>query len=108
MLRMVSVILVGMLVLTACGGSNDTQAIIAATQAYVAETSDIANVTVDVEAVDGDFARAHVTPPDTNATDPAWVFLKRENGTWHGLTIGTAFAPDDYQQLGIPQDLWLK
>jgi hypothetical protein len=35
------------------------------------------------------------------------VFLKREQGTWGVLTIGSSFNIATYQQLGIPESLWL-
>ncbi|HEX5692462.1 MAG TPA: hypothetical protein VFX76_20750 [Roseiflexaceae bacterium] len=93
--------------LAACGSApDDTQAIVEATRTYVQANSDVANFDVQVEQVDGDYARTRVVPSD-GSTDPAWVFLKRENGAWTGLTIGTAFLPEDYQQLGIPKSLQL-
>jgi hypothetical protein len=98
-------ILVSLWLLAACGAApNDDQAIIAATRAYVQANSDVANFDVQVEKVDGDYARTRVLPAD-GSTDPAWVFLKRQDGTWTALTIGTAFLPEDYQQLGIPASL---
>ena len=91
--------------LAACGPArDDTQAIVEATRAYVQANSDVAAFDVQVEQVDGDYARARVVPSD-GSTDPAWVFLKRENGAWAGLTIGTAFLPEDYQELGLPRSL---
>jgi len=48
-----------------------------------------------------------VTPNDASQTDSAWVFLKRENGVWRGVTIGTRFSPDDYQALHIPVSVQL-
>ena len=62
-------------------------------------------ITVTVEQVDGDFARAKVAPEDSKAADPAWVFLKKKEGKWAGLTLGTSFTTEDYQQLGIPNAL---
>jgi hypothetical protein len=97
----------GLGLLAACGpASDDQQAIIAATRAYVQANSEVANFDVQVEQVDGDYARARVVPSD-NSTDPAWVFLKRQGGAWTGLTIGTAFLPEDYQELGIPKSVQL-
>jgi hypothetical protein len=93
--------------LAACGASNDNQTVIDATTAYVKANSAVANFTVEVDQIDGDYARTHVTPTD-GSTDPAWVFLKRQNGAWTGLTIGTAFLPEDYQQLGIPDSLQIR
>ena len=84
---------------------DDNAAIIAATKTYVAENSGMTKITVTVEQVDGDFARAKVAPEDPAAADPAWVFLKKSDGKWRGLTVGTSFTVSDYQELGIPNAL---
>jgi hypothetical protein len=94
--------------LTACGGrANDTQAIVDATTQYVKNNSAVSSFIVHVDQVDGDYARTEVTPSD-GAADPAWVFLKRQNGQWTALTIGTAFTPEMYRELGIPESLQIR
>ncbi|MEY2562622.1 MAG: hypothetical protein QOH88_815 [Verrucomicrobiota bacterium] len=84
---------------------GDNEAIIAGTKKYLAaESYVVGNVKIEVEKVDGDFARVLVTPKD-GQTDAAIAFLKREKGTWRGLTIGTGFEPDDLAKLHIPASL---
>lgn len=85
--------------------SDENAAIIAAAKSYMATTSALTKVTVAVEQVADDFARAKVTPEDSSAADPAWVFLKKQDGKWTGLVLGTSFTVEDYQQLGIPNAL---
>jgi hypothetical protein len=87
------------------GEPEDNAAIVAATKSYVATNSSLTKITVTVEQVDGDFARAKVVPENPGAADPAWVFLKKTDGKWTGITIGTSFTTEDYQQLGIPNPL---
>lgn len=91
-----------------CAGSllagEDDQAIIAGTRKYLAAESYTAPVKIEVEKVEGDYARVMVTPKD-GQTDAALVFLKREKGVWRGLTIGTGFDPDDLAKLHIPAGL---
>jgi uncharacterized cupredoxin-like copper-binding protein len=91
-----------------CAGTvragEDDQGIIAATKKYLAAESYTAPVKVEVEKVEGDYARVTVTPKD-GQTDAALVFLKREKGVWRGLTIGTGFDPDDLAKLHIPASL---
>jgi hypothetical protein len=84
---------------------DDNAAIVAATKSYVAANSGMTKITVTAEQVAGDFARAKVTPENSNAADSAWVFLKKKDGKWVGLTLGTSFTTEDYQQLGIPNAL---
>jgi predicted DNA-binding helix-hairpin-helix protein len=79
--------------------------IIAATKTYVAANSGMTKITATVEQIADDFARVKVTPEDAKAADPAWVFLKKQDGKWTGLTLGTSFTTEDYQQLGIPNAL---
>ena len=98
--------------LTGCGlasagsllAGGDEQAIIAATKKYLAAESYTAPVKIEVEKVEGDYARVLVTPRD-GQTDAATVFLKREKGAWRGLTIGTGWDPDDLAKLHIPASL---
>jgi hypothetical protein len=85
--------------------SDETAAIIAAAKSYVATTSAVSKVTITVEQVADDFARAKVTPEDPTAADPAWVFLQKKDGKWTGLVLGTSLTTEDYQQLGIPNAL---
>src|SRR6478735_3954412 len=84
---------------------EDDAAIVAATKSYVAANSSITKFTATVEQVADDFARVKVTPEDAKAADPAWVFLQKKDGKWTGLTLGSSFTTEDYQQLGIPNAL---
>lgn len=84
---------------------NETTAITEAAKSYVAANSGMTKITVKVEQVEGDFGRAKVTPEDAAAADPAWVFLKKNDGKWTGLALGTSFTTEDYQQMGIPNSL---
>jgi hypothetical protein len=102
----------GMALWVACGvctssllAGGDDEAIIAGTKKYLAaESYVVGEMKIAVEKVDGDFARVLVTPKN-GQTDAALVFLKREKGTWRGLTIGTGFDPDDLVKLHIPASL---
>jgi len=88
----------------AAKGEEDAS-IVAATKNYVAANSGMTKITAAVEQIDGEFARVKVTPEDVKAADPAWVFLQKKDGKWTGLTLGTSFTTEDYQQLGIPNAL---
>jgi hypothetical protein len=84
---------------------DDKAAIIAATKSYVAAKSGITQISAAVEQVAEDFARVKVTPQDAKAADPAWVFLQKKDGKWTGVTLGTSFTTEDYQQMSIPNAL---
>ena len=83
---------------------GDDEAIIAGTKKYLASESYTAPVKIEVEKVEGDYARVLVTPKD-GQTDAATVFLKRERGAWRGLMIGTGWDPEDLAKLHIPASL---
>ena len=85
--------------------SDETTAIVAAAQSYMATTFGLTKVAVNVEQVADDFARVKVTPVDPGAPEPAWLFLQKKDGKWTGLTLGNSFTTEDYQQLGIPNAL---
>jgi hypothetical protein len=84
---------------------DENAAIIAATKSYVAANSAITKIKATVEAIESDFARVKIEPQETGTTDPAWVFLKKKDGKWTGLVLGTSLTTEDYQQLGIPNAL---
>ena len=84
---------------------SDNAAIVAAARSYVTANSGMTKFVLVVEQVEGDFARAKVVPEEKDAADPAWVFLKKSDGKWTGLTLGTSFTVSDYQELGIPNAL---
>ena len=87
------------------GKTDEDGAIAAATRSYVMANSGMTKVIVIVEEVVDDFARVKVVPENSKAADPAWVFLKKTDGKWTGLVLGTGFTTEDYQQLGIPNAL---
>ena len=41
----------------------------------------------------------------SGATDPAIAFLKLEKGKWKVLDLGTAFGPEELNELKIPASL---
>jgi hypothetical protein len=84
---------------------DDNAAIIAAAKSYVTAHSAMTKITATVEQVADDFARVKVAPENAKAADPAWVFLQKKDGKWTGVTLGTSFTTEDYQQLGIPNGL---
>lgn len=75
--------------------------IIKSTATYLEWPADQNDLSVVVEKVETDFARALVISR-TDALDPATVYLKKTGGVWQVLVIGTGFSPDDYKELGIP------
>jgi hypothetical protein len=84
--------------------SPDEAAIIAGTKNYLSAEGYSADMTIKVEKVSGDYARVAVEPKKKDM-DGATVFLKRERGTWVGLTIGTGWDPAELDKLHIPKSL---
>lgn len=84
--------------------SQDQDALIEATRAYVKTVSAVSDVRVTVEKVSGEHARVRVEAPD-GATNPAFVFLRKQQGRWKGLDLGTGFDAAYYDKQGIPQTL---
>ena len=88
------------------GAEDEKAAIIAAAQSYVtANVTVTIKITLTVEAIESDFARVRMAPEEAGKGDPAWVFLQKKEGKWTGLTLGSSFTTEDYQQLGIPNTL---
>lgn len=89
-------------------GPSQDEAITIATKKYVGGNSVVSDIRVRIEKVDGDFARVLVIPAHRRETDAAWAFLRRENGVWRGLSLGTAFDTDFYDEFHIPVTVQLR
>lgn len=90
-----------------CAHSPEQTEVSSAASAYLKANGTIDSPKIAVEKVDGNYARVLATPLH-GETDPAFIFLKKSNGAWRGLTLGTGFSPDDYQALGIPAAVQLR
>jgi hypothetical protein len=88
----------------ACGTDAEDTLILEAAREYAKNNTDI-ELTVEVEEVVDEYARVHVTPGNPEAADEAIMYLKKTNGKWEGIAIGTSFSPDDYQALRIPEKI---
>lgn len=86
--------------------NQECSAIIAATRAYLKERHTVVpSFAVEVQKVEGDYAVARVIPPP-GVTDPAWVYLSRQGGTWAALGVGTYFElPPPFPEPVLPL-LW--
>jgi hypothetical protein len=88
--------------------SPENDAIIAESESFMAANATLTTkIKVTVEKVEGDFARTRVNPQDQPASSPAWIFLKKSEGKWTGLTVRASFEAEDYQKFGIPKALHL-
>ncbi len=103
----------GLLPLTGCGPSaaasqaENEAAIISAASRYVREHSVIDDYQVQIEAIDGGFARVKVSANNAS-TCPTTAFLRRQNGTWTVVGMGAFFEPSFYQRYGIPETVQIK
>lgn len=83
---------------------QDSDAITQATMRYVFQEASVDDPSVTIEKIVPGFARVGVKSI-SGKTDPATVYLKGGNGAWKVITLGTAFAPEDLAELGIPASL---
>lgn len=90
---------------TPASTSAADEALHTAARAYVARESAYPTITIVSSRIAGDHARLFIEPVGVEG-DPAIVFMKRVNGQWQGLSLGTGYAPDDLRALGVPQSLW--
>ncbi len=68
---------------------------------YVRDETAVAEATVEILAVAEGWARVLVVPAN-EVTDPATMYLRKEESRWVAVVLGTGFAPEDYEELGIP------
>ena len=79
-------------------------AIVQAATRYVLQETGVTDPSIAVEEIEGQFARVSVASL-SGKTDTAIAFLKRSDGEWKVLSIGTLFFPDDLAELGMPASL---
>lgn len=87
--------------------SSEDTAILAAARRYLATNSapSVGETDLKIEEIAGTHARVSVTPVQPTA-DPAVMYLRRVAAqSWQGVTLGTGWSPDDFDQLHIPQDI---
>ena len=80
---------------------DDANAIIEATSQYLKVQTGVTDALVKVHKISGNYACVILTSP-SGQTDPAEGYLKKGNGRWKVLIIGTDFSTEDFNDLGIP------
>ena len=84
--------------------TQDQDALIDATRAYVKTVSDVQDLRLTLEKQQGEFARVRVEAVD-GSTGPALVFVRKQQGRWKPLDLGTGFDAAYYDRHGIPAAL---
>lgn len=69
--------------------------------AYVRGETAISDIQVEIDAVADGWARVQ-TIPAREETDPATLYLRQEESGWRGISLGTAFLPDELDEMGVP------
>ena len=86
--------------------SPEDAAILTAAENYLTENATVTTkIKFIVERVEGDLARVRINPQERPAKDTAWIFLKKKEGKWTGLTVRASFSEEHYQRFGIPKSL---
>jgi hypothetical protein len=84
---------------------EDEAALMTAARAYVAKNvAPGLQYTVALKAREGDFALLLVLPA-AQEQDSALVFMRKDQGTWTGLDLGTGIECADHVGQGMPQSL---
>lgn len=84
--------------------AGDGERIRQATREFIRTQTEVDSVAVEIDALAGEWARVRVIPAG-GVSDPAIVYLRRVGGAWRVVLIGTAFAPDDLNEAGVPQEV---
>lgn len=88
-------------------GIGENAALITAARQYLQANSaaSVGETTIVPEQFAAGYARLRVTPVKPT-TDPATLYMRRaKSGTWEGVSIGTGWSPEDYNDLHIPKSL---
>lgn len=101
--RILLLILAALSILAAPAVAGEEEAAIKkAVKAYLKKENPDVNATVVVQKVDGNYARTKV---QAEGLDEATAYLKRKEGVWTVLVLGTGITDEDYVSLGIPKSV---
>lgn len=84
----------------------DRERLLEATRVAVAAMGPVPKYEVEIEAVDGPYARVRVRDVEGRLT-PMFGFGVRKDGAWRMVAFGTDFEPAFYAEHGIPEPLKL-
>jgi hypothetical protein len=85
-------------------GADDREALLDAASDHVKASAAGVVFSVSVAAREGDFARIRVIPMKAGA-ERATLYMKRENGAWRALDMGTAVACETLSAAGMPDSV---
>jgi hypothetical protein len=104
------VVLLAIWSLQACGiaYAADKWAIESTVRRELGDAGGIPLARVEVEQINGDYARAITHPSQPDLYEPEVVFLRRDNAGWVIVNYGTAFGREDYEVDEIPTELWVR
>ena len=86
--------------------SSEDADILTAAESYLnANATVTTKIRYIMEQVEGDLARVRINPQDRPNRDTAWIFLKKKDGKWTGISARAWFRPEEYERLGIPKSL---
>jgi hypothetical protein len=86
--------------------SDSREAISEAVRDYLARQGNPADqVEVEIERLEDDFARVKIISTDPDVPGGFTGFLKRQDGIWTTLIVGSDFNPLEIEALGIPESI---
>jgi hypothetical protein len=81
-------------------------AILTAAESYLTANATVTTkIKYIVEQVERDLARVRINPTDKPNSSTAWIFLKKKEGKWTGMSARASFTAKEYEDLGIPKSL---
>jgi hypothetical protein len=86
--------------------SPENDSIITAAESYLTANATVTTkVKYVVEQIEGDLARVRINPADEPTKSTTWIFLRKKDGKWTGISARAWFSPEEYERLGIPKSL---
>lgn len=80
---------------------DEREAIRSAAIDHIRRETAVSEVSIEVDAVAEGWARVRAHPLGEE-TDPAVLYLQKEGAGWRVVALGTGFAPEDLDRIGVP------
>lgn len=91
--------------LSESAGSEESLITKAVREYLIAQGAPADDIDVQIEEIDGGFARVHIISNDPVFLGSFTGFLQQVEGDWTTLLIGSGFNPEQVQSLGIPEQI---
>lgn len=85
--------------------TSEVPAVNAAARHYVQTETALQSADIEVQKIQGDYARVMVIPRGTITDNAVLILRKSPDNSWRGVVLDGGLDPEDYDRLEIPHNI---